>query len=787
MPFNDDGSLPLLPELLLPAGGFDAGIAAFEGGADAIYLGFRDFSARKQAKNFDKLEYRRILRYAREGGKRVYVTLNTIVKKCEYGDLSRHLAFLGRFPPDAILIQDWGLASLIRDHFSGIPIHASTQTAIQTPEAARLAADAGVSRVVLPRECGIADLKRFKAEVPNLEYEVFVHGALCYSYSGLCLASGLLLGRSGNRGACAQVCRSYYEILPVGSAAMDGHKRERAYWFSCRDLELVDELAVLVATGVDSLKVEGRMKAPEYVYSVARLYRSALDALVGRQPWRIDLEALKRDAHVAFFRSSTRGYSHEPSGTDILNSGYPGHRGIVAGKVLKCGNGKALIALSEPLGLRDGLLVFPAAGLDPRDSEPRAFSVIEMRDGRSGKELVTARAGSTVEIGLPPGLLIPPTAELRKISSRIMDRRLTSPDEYPPAVSSLHAVLGIEAEAGLGNLSLAVSLPRFDALTGHGPILRQIDEEKITLSRSRKDGSFAHAAEIFCESGDEDFRLDIELDESRPIPAAEGAFSIRDLFVPPSILKKAKNRLYDSLAPTLERAEVDYAEASLAAFPEIAGETVSAPPSRDSIPRAAIVFPQEGLSSGMPFATPRILREGMALPSFAGRLWLPLSPLVTDWAAYAAMAHARVESELASGAMLMVGIDALHHAAFAQSLCSLDPEGTRLAFFGDVHLYIASSRAESAWRRFVPRLAFEYAYIEAGDDEAFSASILPVGSDFEPPLFISRACFAKYNLFNGQCPPSCAKKYRRELVDRDRHYVLVVEDCVTMLFKAPSP
>ena len=328
-----------LPELLLPAGGFDSAIAAIEGGADALYLGLSEFSARKQARNFDRLEYRRLFRLARERGIRLYVAINTILAQDELARAASLLAFLGRFPPDAIIVQDWGLASLVRDRHPGIAIHASTQAAVQGAEGARIARELGVSRVVLPRETSLEEMQRLHAEVPEMEYEAFIHGALCYSFSGLCLASGLVLGRSGNRGECAQLCRSYYEM-----------RGRSGYWFSCRDLELGFDVSALSAAGIGSLKVEGRMKSPEYCFAVARLYRGILDRLAGDGPDEEEMASRFRAARTVFSRSPTAGWLRERGGACLVDSAYPGHRGIVAGRISRLvGAGSPLIS-SPTLG-----------------------------------------------------------------------------------------------------------------------------------------------------------------------------------------------------------------------------------------------------------------------------------------------------------------------------------------------------------------------------------------------------------------------------------------------------
>ena len=763
----------------MPAGGFDAAIAAFEGGADAVYLGFRDFSARKQARNFDREEYRRLLAHARKNGKRIYVTLNTVMTEAELPKVSELLVFLSRFSPDAVLFQDWGLASLIHEEFPSLVLHASTQTAIQTPEAARLAASSGVSRVVLPRECGLADLGRFKAEAPGLEYEVFVHGALCYSFSGLCLASGLLLGRSGNRGECAQVCRSFYR-------RDDGRN---GYWFSCRDLCLVEDLASLAEAGAVSFKVEGRMKSPEYVYSVARLYRAAIDRACGKsadgggggvgagtsteEPSRL-LDA----ARTAFSRSPTKGYLRAGNGEDLIDSAYPGHRGSPLGTVVSAGRGKAVAQLGSRLGLRDGIMAFGASTRSGSGApgEPLAFSATGIFDVRSGRPLVTARAGSIVELDVPEGLA--KGDELRLVSSREADRRKVAVEEYEAAVETIEARLCVTGGPGDLRLALELAGPACGLLKA-GERRLFVDEETAPLEPARSPGGFQKALGLFSESGAADFRFDARLCDAE-VPLAGGAAKLSDLFLPPSFLKKCKNRLYVAVAAWM--AEATAGRAGEVALPRDAEER---PSSFAAPPRKAIAFDSDDLPSGLPFLTAGLLAANAALPEVGGLSWLPLSPLVADWPSYEAAVGKLVAGLVADGRKLAVGIDAFHHLPLARRLRDLDPEGDFLSFYGDIHLYCANSRALAFWRKAVPGLAFAYAWMEDGEGAALHGAegLAEAGGDFEPPLFMSRGCYARHDLFGGSCPPSCPKRYSYRLSDRERKYRVVVDGCITMLFR----
>lgn len=789
-----------MPELLLPAGGFDAGIAAFEGGADAVYLGFKDFSARRQARNFTVDEYRRLLRFAHEGGKKVYAALNTVVLPSDDGELGRILSVISAYPPDAVIFQDWGLASLLHSLFPKLALHASTQTAIQTPEAALIAAAAGVSRVVLPRETTIAELASFVREVPGLEFEVFIHGALCYSFSGLCLASGILLGRSGNRGECAQVCRSYYArqraAPPAGpasraasgaglgaasgaasGAAVGAAASEEGHWFSCRDLDLFEELPALVKTGASSLKVEGRMKSPEYCFALARLYRAGLDSLPGKPLDPKEEAELRERARIAFARNPTRAYSLKAEGEDLVDPSWPGHRGSTLGTVLRADADRVVIRLEAGLGLRDGVLALPPEPRSGRLLDPPAFSVQDLADAKSAKPLVVARPGSLVEFASPGAL--PYGTELRRISARDMDRRALSLESYPRLLRIIPALLSVGVKAGMGRLSLSLDLPTGSGRGEAGGMRAHQnveDDEDLPLAASRSPGSFRKAAELFAESGDHDFVLTTSLAEDVRLELGELSLPLADLFLPPSLLKKAKNRLYSKVDLLL--AAFDEEEARGLAAAVGASQTSSLPicplgGTATIPPRGSLSFPLPGLSRGLPLALPSHLAEGRELPRAMGISYLALAPVVSSWRAYEGLVFERVKGELEGGARLMVGINALHHLPLARRLEAFCPDRARLGFFADIHLYVASSRAAEAWLSLFPNLVFAYEYVEKS----------AAANEIDLPLFVSKGCYMRHTAFRGACPDTCPKSYRRELQDRDRSYLVLIEDCVTMLFR----
>ncbi len=299
-------------ELLAPAGGPEALKAAVQSGADAVYLGAGSFSARAGAENFSFEELAEAVRYCHVYGVKVHCALNTLIKERELEAAAETAAAICRAGADAIIIQDIGLARHLREMLPDIELHASTQMTVTSIEGVRVLEEAGFDRVVLARELSLDEIKRI-AEAARAEIEVFVHGAICMCYSGQCLMSSILGGRSGNRGRCAQPCRLGYTLLE------DGKERGSAHILSPKDMALIRHLKELRDAGVSSLKIEGRLKSAEYVSAVTGIYRKYLDD--------IDAEVTKKDMaelKSAFSRSGfTDGYLTGRLGADMMSHDNP--------------------------------------------------------------------------------------------------------------------------------------------------------------------------------------------------------------------------------------------------------------------------------------------------------------------------------------------------------------------------------------------------------------------------------------------------------------------------------
>ena len=343
-------------ELLAPAGNMEALKAAIEAGCDAVYIGGNAFGARAFSKNFNNDEIKEAINYAHLYGVKVYITVNTLIYENEVDDFLEYIEYIHKCNVDAVLIQDLGMFDLVRKKFPNLELHASTQMHIHNLDGVKLMESLGMSRVVLARETSIDDIREIK-ENSNVELEVFVHGALCISYSGQCLMSSLIGGRSGNRGTCAGSCRLKYDIVDE-----ENHKLNKfSYPLSTKDLNSLEYIGNLIDIGVSSLKIEGRMKSKEYVYKVVSLYRRAIDSYYKYGKVYIDNNDLIELKKI-FNRDYTKGFLNNTPNDDLINGYRPNHMGVRIGKVVNYKNGWAEIELTDNVSIGSGLRVISNNG-----------------------------------------------------------------------------------------------------------------------------------------------------------------------------------------------------------------------------------------------------------------------------------------------------------------------------------------------------------------------------------------------------------------------------------------
>lgn len=372
-------------EILAPAGTLEVFATAVANGADAVYVGAPMLNARALAKHFSQAELAGMIDHAHRAGVKVYLAMNSLLKEKEIPQLLETLALLAGLQADALIIQDLGIARLARKYFPSLPLHASTLLAAHNSLAVRQYQEMGFQRIVLARELSLAEIGAIHRETAA-ELEVFVHGAMCFAYSGTCLFSSYLGGKSGLRGRCVQPCRRRYQWQGKGKGPPS------AYLFSMNDLSAIDLLPELRAAGVVSLKIEGRMRSSSYVGAVVKAYRLMVDAPESER--RETLAAAKELLAGAMGRKSTSGYFLNPQPPGAITPHHSGNIGIFLGKVEKGGEARAILTLREPLASGDRLRLHQEGS-----GERESFNLKEL--AVAGRPVARAEAGSKVSLLLP--------------------------------------------------------------------------------------------------------------------------------------------------------------------------------------------------------------------------------------------------------------------------------------------------------------------------------------------------------------------------------------------------
>lgn len=378
-------------ELLAPVGDFDCLKAAIQNGANAVYLGASSFSARASAKNFDLEELAKAIEYATLRKVQVHLALNTLIKNDEFNEalsLAKKAYELG---VSAIIVQDYGLASMLLKHLPNLPIHASTQLSIHNLEGAQELESLGFSRVVLARELSISEIE-FIRNNTTIELETFIHGALCISYSGQCLLSSMIGGRSGNRGTCAQACRLPYELLKQDTNKVTS--LSKGYLLSPRDLCGLDFIPTLLEIGVHSLKIEGRLKSPEYVALVTRVYRKYIDLALSEKEYIVD-EADRKILLQVFNRGNFSSGHLDPSANqNLIFKQKPNNMGLYIGNVANYNpvKGHISINLNDELAIGDTICF---------EKETSKYRVSELMI--HNKNIPSAIEGQMVKVGRMKG------------------------------------------------------------------------------------------------------------------------------------------------------------------------------------------------------------------------------------------------------------------------------------------------------------------------------------------------------------------------------------------------
>lgn len=497
-------------ELLAPAGSREALVAAVENGANAIYLAGNAFGARAYASNFDREALREAIHFAHLRKVAIHVTVNTIVADEEMGPLRDYLRFLYEAGADAVLVQDLGVARVAHETVPDLPLHASTQMSVSSLEGVRALAELGFTRVVLARELSLKEIRHICAHAP-VEIETFMHGALCVCYSGQCLMSSMIGGRSGNRGRCAQPCRLPYTLVDEKGQDVLGDKAG-SYLLSPRDLSTIDVIPDLIEAGVSSLKIEGRMKRPEYVATVVRTYREAIDTYYAGKGYAVTQEE-RDDLAQIFNRDFTTAYLEGRPGKAMMSDRRPNNRGLLIGRVTAYDWDRRIVTvkLSGRLGLGDQVDFWVKVG-------GRVTATISALTDAKGRAVEEGQAGDTVSFAIPSAVRDHDRV-FKVYDARLMER---AKETYASGAPVRRIPVAIEVRAAIGE-PLTVTLCDAEGHRGEGRTdfigesarKRPLSEEIIRKQVSRLGTSVYEMKSLHCDIAGEVMVPMSEINEAR--------------------------------------------------------------------------------------------------------------------------------------------------------------------------------------------------------------------------------------------------------------------------------
>lgn len=497
-------------ELLAPAGSREALVAAVENGANAIYLAGNAFGARAYASNFDREALREAIHFAHLRKVAIHVTVNTIVADEEMGPLRDYLRFLYEAGADAVLVQDLGVARVAHETVPDLPLHASTQMSVSSLEGVRALAELGFTRVVLARELSLKEIRHICAHAP-VEIETFMHGALCVCYSGQCLMSSMIGGRSGNRGRCAQPCRLPYTLVDEKGQDVLGDKAG-SYLLSPRDLSTIDVIPDLIEAGVSSLKIEGRMKRPEYVATVVRTYREAIDTYYAGKGYAVTQEE-RDDLAQIFNRDFTTAYLEGRPGKAMMSDRRPNNRGLLIGRVTAYDWDARIVTvkLSGRLGLGDQVDFWVKVG-------GRVTATISALTDAKGRAVEEGQAGDTVSFAIPSAVRDHDRV-FKVYDARLMER---AKETYTSGAPVRRIPVAIAVRAAIGE-PLTVTLCDAEGHRGEGRTdfigesarKRPLSEEIIRKQVSRLGTSVYEMKSLHCDIAGEVMVPMSEINEAR--------------------------------------------------------------------------------------------------------------------------------------------------------------------------------------------------------------------------------------------------------------------------------
>ncbi len=708
-------------ELLAPGGSFESAMAALENGADAVYCGLQSFSARKAAKNLTPDQLSRLRQWTLSREKKVYITLNTILKESELPRVIDTLQIIDEMDPDGLIVQDPGLVKIVRDHFPGLDLHGSTQMAVHNAWGLKTLQEIGFKRVVLPRELSMSEMEILHRACPDLELEAFIHGAQCYGFSGMCLASGLLLGRSGNRGDCGQICRTWFE-----------QNDDQGYFFSCNDLYAGEDIRKMSDAGICSLKIEGRMKSPAYAASVSKLYRHILDGEASEK-----IRYLEEEARIAYARKPVKGHLFSRKGEDMINTAYPSHMGVPAGEVV--GNNGKVITLESAVSLntRDGLMYL--------DKKNRAIQFAVRFPGKRDS--------------YPPGRVrlqlndpLPVTgATIYKVQSHAHHWKEIRTEAYSPYKKP------ISLEVTLSETEINLAVPSW-GFRHSIPLEAQASDKQDLLEKKIRTE--------FSRSGEYNFTFG-------PIRFPEEDRRGNGLFLPPSRIKKIRQEIYrlfmehqrrqltekkDFILSELDREWLDFEKRT---------EWKALPPRKEWTPGG----------TPLPYLTDFSLHQAHPKPGrWRGTAFIPLSPLQFPGGEGSYTAALRKAEDETAGAEPLFGLNNWGHIGLMK-----EGHFRSRDYIIDTGLLTANRAGLMLIEELIPgNLKGCYGWVESPAEE-LPARFSVVGDSSGLPLFISRNCYRKHSL-KESCK-SCGKTGSYKLKQNGKDYTVIVEDCISWVFQ----
>ena len=709
-------------ELALPAGSLQCALYAFKGGADAVYFGLKSFSARKAAVNFSFEDVRKLKALCSEGGqyegKKFYVTVNTLASDSQLDDVIKLLRQLSYLKPDGLIVQDLGIAKIIREHFPSLPLHGSTQLAVHTIDGVKELQSLGFSRVVLSRELSFEEIKKIRLACPDIELKVFIHGALCYGFSGACMASQVITGdrnKSANRGSCAQICRTWFHCKETG---------KDSWLFSMKDLCLGELVRQYQEIGIEPLKIEGRMKGADYAYWCARYYSMILEGKTEKDPeviWAKDAMqiAFSRDTTDYFFHTGTNGCIAQPN---MVSSHDTGHRGIQVGTIDKVLSGKAVVRFTKPVAIRDGLKVISASSTKISESIGFALTFIESSrsDGRKDSTKSFISEGEMATINFPSDKF----------------------EKKPGFGTPVYCVSRHNLNLPLLNENLPLYKDKLDIEVAIDKDGFSINGEKTSLEIQQAKGE-TDIKEIFTKA----------LSASDKSYFTLGNLNIRNNspyenpFIPLSVLKQARRDFYEKLDT---------------AFENSLEEKIKITKSEKASVRCKTLPPRQ-----------RLGLWDMTV-DFCGTSFLPLSPVMFDEESYLKKVEEKLEAAFEKKIDIIVGLNNIAQVYWAKNWVKKNALSRKTRFFADVFLYTENSTAFESLKEELPNLIGSY---ELDDDTPFNYT----GSDYEPPVFISRVCL-RHNGLGMDCK-NCTRNNIFHLQQNGNSYEAICRNCITVVVR----